>query len=34
MLEEALNESRSATEVANAIDVVKNYLRTLKEQFG
>ncbi len=33
MLEEALNESRSATEVASGIDVVKNYLRTLKEQF-
>lgn len=34
MLEEALNASRSATEVASASDVVKNYLRTLKEQFG
>ena len=33
MLEETLNESRSATEVASAIDIVKNYLRTLKEQF-
>ena len=34
MLEDTLNESRSATEVPGAIDVVKNYLRTLKEQFG
>jgi hypothetical protein len=34
MLEEALNESRSAAEVANATDIVKNYLRTLKKQFG
>ena len=33
MLEESLNESRSATEDASATDVVKNYLRTLKEQF-
>ena len=33
MLEEALNESRSAAEVASGIDVVRNYLRTLKEQF-
>ncbi len=34
MLEEALNKSQSAAEVASATDVVKNYLRTLKEQFG
>ena len=34
MLEEALNKSRSAAEVASATDVVKNYLRTLEEQFG
>ena len=34
MLEEVLNESRSMTEVASAVDVVRNYLRTLKEQFG
>lgn len=34
MLEAALNESRPATGVADAVDVVSNYLRTLKEQFG
>ena len=34
MLEAALNESRPATAVADAVDVVGNYLRTLKEQFG
>lgn len=33
MLEEALNGSRSAAEVASGIDVVRNYLRTLKAQF-
>ena len=33
MLEEALNESRSAVEVASGSDVVRNYLRTLKAQF-
>ena len=34
MLEAALNEARPATAVADAVDVVRNYLRTLKEQFG
>ena len=34
MLEEAMNESRPATGVASAADVVRNYLRTLEEQFG
>lgn len=34
MLEAALNESRPATASADAVDVVRNYLRTLKEQFG
>ena len=34
MLEAALKESRPATAAANAVDVVGNYLRTLKEQFG
>ena len=34
MLEAALNESRPAAAVADAGDVVGNYLRTLKEQFG
>ncbi len=34
MLEAALNESRPATAAADAGDVVRNYLRTLKEQFG
>lgn len=34
MLEEAMNESRPATGVAIAADVVRNYLRTLEEQFG
>ena len=34
MLEEAMNESRPATGVASAADVVGNYLRTLREQFG
>ncbi len=33
MLEAALNESRPATAVADAVDVVRNYLRTLREQF-
>ena len=34
MLETALDESPPATGVADAVDVVRNYLRTLKEQFG
>ncbi|MDE2715543.1 MAG: PD-(D/E)XK nuclease family protein [Chloroflexota bacterium] len=34
MLEAALNESRLATALADAGDVVRNYLRTLKEKFG
>ncbi|MYB06593.1 MAG: hypothetical protein F4Y24_09600 [Gemmatimonadetes bacterium] len=34
MLEAALNESRPATTLADAGDVVRNYLRTLKEKFG
>ena len=34
MLEEALNKSQSASETARATDIVRNYLRTLKEQFG
>ncbi|MYA37992.1 MAG: hypothetical protein F4194_04205 [Acidimicrobiia bacterium] len=34
MLEEALNKSQPAAEVAGATDVVNNYLRTLEEQFG
>ncbi len=34
MLEAVLNESRPATSAADAVDVVGNYLRTLKEQFG
>ncbi len=34
MLEEALNKSRSATKAAGAVDIVRNYVRTLKEQFG
>ncbi|MDE0605297.1 MAG: PD-(D/E)XK nuclease family protein [bacterium] len=34
MLEAALNESGPATALADAADVVRNYLRTLKEQFG
>ena len=34
MFEEALAKSQSATEVGSASDVVTNYLRTLKEQFG
>ena len=34
MLETALNESRPTTGVAPAVDVVWNYLRTLREQFG
>lgn len=33
ILEAVLNESRPATAVADAVDVVRNYLRTLKEQF-
>ena len=34
MLEAMLNESGPATALADAADVVRNYLRTLKEQFG
>ena len=34
MLDAALDKSRPATGVADAVDVVSNYLRTLKEQFG
>ncbi len=34
MLEAALNESRPATGVEDAVDVTWNYLRTLEEQFG
>lgn len=34
MLETALNESRPKTGVEPAVEVVRNYLRTLKEQFG
>ena len=34
MLESALNESRPKTDVAPAEEVVNNYIRTLKEQFG
>ena len=34
MLETALSESRPAAGVATAVDVVRNYLRTLREQFG
>ncbi|WP_419949297.1 PD-(D/E)XK nuclease family protein [Candidatus Palauibacter sp.] len=34
MIETALNESRPTTGAAPATDVVRNYLRTLKEQFG
>ena len=34
MLETALNESRPTNGVAPAVDVVRNYLRTLSEQFG
>lgn len=34
MLEATLNESAPATARADAADVVRNYLRTLKEQFG
>ena len=34
MIETALNESRPASGTASAVDVVGNYLRTLKEQFG
>ena len=34
MLEATLNESAPATALADAPDVVRNYLRTLKEQFG
>ena len=33
MLEAALHESRSVPEAAGAVDVVENYLRTVKEQF-
>ena len=34
MIETTLNESRHAARAARAVDVVVNYLRTLKEQFG
>ena len=34
MIETALNESRPPSGAAGALDVVRNYLRTLKEQFG
>ena len=34
MIETALAESPPASEAADAVDVVRNYLRTLKEQFG
>jgi len=34
MLEATLNETGPATALADAVDVVRNYLRTLKEQFG
>ena len=34
MLETALDESRPPAGIASAVDVVRNYLRTLKEQFG
>lgn len=34
MLEAALGETRPVTGVATAVDVVRNYLRTLREQFG
>ena len=34
MLETALNESRPKTGIAPAVEVVRNYLRTLREQFG
>ncbi len=34
MIETALNESRPASTDAVAVDVVRNYLRTLQEQFG
>ena len=34
MIEMELKESRPASEAAVAVDVVENYLRTLKEQFG
>ncbi len=34
MLAAALDESLPATAEADAVDVVRNYLRTLKEQFG
>ncbi len=34
MLEAALDESQPTTGVADAVDVVRNYLRTLREQFG
>ena len=34
MLEATLNESGPATALSDAADVVTNYLRTLKEQFG
>ena len=34
MLETALNDSRAVSGTAEAVDVVANYLRTLREQFG
>ena len=34
MIEAALTESQPASGSAEAVDVVENYLRTLKEQFG
>ncbi len=34
MIETAVDESRPAPGAAGAVDVVRNYLRTLKEQFG
>lgn len=34
MLEAALDESQPVTGVADAVDVVMNYLRTLRERFG
>ena len=34
MLEDALRESGRVAQVASGVDVVRNYLRTLKEQFG
>ena len=34
MIETALGESLPASGAAEAVDIVRNYLRTLKEQFG